>query len=126
MINYTDPSWGDIVRGSRWPPAGDDFTIEISNTGGWPDGAEGWTWQVVLSRNEFGGTPDLILNADASLNDTVMSLTFHAEPDETAGLPGHRRVQYRVAVRSIDGSGVISYYDVLRGYAWVRDAVGEP
>jgi len=125
MRDYTRSEWGDVVRGSSWPPANDPFTIKITNTNGWPDGADGWTWEVLLSRALAGATPDVTLTASAELSGNVMSLTFQATPVQTAALPGSGRTRFYVDVRSIDGSAVASYYDCVHGFAWVRDAVGQ-
>jgi len=124
MLDYTRNEWGDIVRGSMWPPAEDPFTIELTNTNGWPAGADAWTWEVILSRIRAGGTADLVLTASASVDGNVMTLEFNATGAETAGLPGSGRTKFRVDVRS-DNAGETSYYDVLQGFAWVRDPVGE-
>ena len=125
MQQYTQDAWGEIVRGSRWPPANDPFTIEITNTNGWPVGADSWTWEVLLSRAVAGSTPDLTLTASAGLDGNVLTLTFNATPAETAALPGGGRTKFYVDVRSTDGSGVVSYYDVVQGYAWARDPAGQ-
>jgi hypothetical protein len=125
MEDYTRSAWGEIVRGSRWPPAADPFTIEITNTNGWPVGADGWTWEVLLSRATAGDSPDLTLSASADLDEGVLTLTFQAAPEETAGLPGSGRTRFFVDVRSTDGSGVVSYYDCVQGSAWVRDPAGQ-
>jgi len=124
MLNYTQDAWGDAVRGSRWPPAADPFTIRITNTGGWPAGADEWTWEVLLSRATAGGTPELVLTASAEVAGDVLTLTFSALPTQTAALPGNGRVRFLVDVRSTDGAGVVSYYDCVHGFAWVRDSVG--
>ena len=125
MEDYTRSAWGEIVRSSRWPPAGDPFTVEITNTNGWPAGADDWTWEVLLARAMAGEQPDLALEASAELAGDVLTITFHAAPTQTAALPGAGRQKFHVDVRSTDGSGVVSYYDCARGFAWVRDPAGQ-
>ena len=125
MEDYTRSTWGEIIAGSRWPPAADPFTIAIANTGGWPPEAASWTWEVVLSRSRAGGTPDLTLAASATLEGDVLTLTFHAPPQQPASLPGAGRRPFFVAVRSTDGSGTVSYYACVQGYAWVREPAGQ-
>jgi len=123
MQDYTPDS--SIVRGSRWPPAGDVLTVEITNTGGWAAGADGWTWSLCLSRTRRGGTPDLEIEADsAALNGTVMTLTFTATSAETAALPAGKG-RFNVEIKSDDGAGAVSYYDCVAGTASVRDSDGE-
>jgi hypothetical protein len=134
MKDYT--AYDDIVRGGRWPAAGDALTVQITNDSGWPAGADGWLWELLLSRTLRGGTPDLALAADSvSVADDVLTLTFHAAPDETLSLPGSGRQQFYVEVRSTEGGGttttgsgeppVVSYYDCVQGTAVVRNPAGE-
>ena len=125
LQDYTED--GDIIRGSRWPPAEDVLTVEITNTGGWPAGADGWIWSLALSRTARGGTPDVELTADsADVAGNVLTLTFHATSAETAALPAGKG-RFYVEVKSDDGDdpAVVSYYDCVAGTANVRDAAGE-
>jgi hypothetical protein len=115
----------DIVRGSRWPPADDNITIQITKSSGWPASADSWTWTMVLSRTTRGGTADLEIEADsASVDGNVLTLTFHATSAETAALPAGKG-RYYVEVKSDDGADGVSYYDCVAGTANVRDAAGE-
>ena len=114
----------DIVRGSRWPPAEDVLTLEITNTGGWPGGADGWDWSLLLSRTRRGGAVDLELDAQSvSVAGNVLSATFFATDDETDSLPAGKG-RYYVEVKS-DNAGDVSFYDCVAGTANVRDAAGE-
>jgi len=123
MENYTGN--GSIVRGSRWPPADDSLTVTLTKSSGWPDGADSWTWSLLLSRTWAGGDADLTLTADSvTIDGDELTATFHATPAETAALPGAGRTTYRVDLKSDDGAGDVSYYDVVQGEADVRDYSG--
>lgn len=123
-----------IVRGSRWPPAGTFVEVHIQNkAGAWPDGADEWTWQLFLSHSRSGGEPDVTLEADSVIyettdeeDDTIVAY-FHADPDETDSLPAGYKVFY-IEVASDDGAGEgagVCYYDCVAGTARVRSAAGE-
>ncbi len=125
MQDYTLTGWGDVIRGSRWPVADDTFTVRITNSSGWPQDADQWTWEVLLSRATAGADADLTLTAAASLDGNTMILTFHATPLQTDSLPGTGRRRFYVDVRSTDGAETVSYYDCVQGFAWVRDPAGQ-
>jgi len=125
MSDYTPASPGDIIRGSRWPPAEDYCEVRIENEGGWPAGADGWDWDMLLSRTQRGGTPDLTLDAEhVSLDGDWIIARFHADDSETATLPATRGLFF-VEIKSTDGGGGVHFYDVVAGTAQVRNAAGE-
>ena len=127
-FDYTEET-GPIVRAGRWPPAGGSATIILTRTENgvalaWPAGAIGWTWQLLLSRNQYGGTPDLILTSTSNTlpSTNVLQLCFHATVAQTTTLPGTDRRRFYVHVRSNNG-GVYGFY--AYGRAEVESAVGE-
>ena len=123
MVDYTEK--GEIIRGSQWPPGGDDLTIRLTRSSGWV-GADAWTWKLLFSRTLRGGTPDLALTAtNASVAGTLLTLTFKAEDTETAALPAARKDTFHVELQSTDGSGDVGYWDAAQGSARVRDVAGE-
>ena len=123
MKDYTEK--GEIVRGGRWPSANGTSAVLLTNSEGWPDGSDGWTWQLILSQNIRGGTPDLSLtSASAAIVEGKMLLTFFATATQTAALPGISKQIFNVELKSINGDDV-NYYDPLQGTANVRDPVGE-
>ena len=125
LQDYTDD--GDIIRGSRWPPAEDVVTVSITNTGGWPAGAAAWDWSLLLSRTWRGGTVDLELDAqDVDIVGNVLSATFFATSAKTAALPAGKG-RYAVEIKSDDGGdpASVSFYDCVAGTANVRNAAGE-
>lgn len=122
MKNLTEEY--EIVRGGRWPPAEDYAEFTILNVGGWPVGADGWTWQLCLSRVLRGGTPDLTLDAEyADLTGNVITARFHATAAETAALPGAAAQTFYADIKSTNGA-VVSYYDIVQCTARVRSAPG--
>ena len=125
---------GPIIRGSVWPAAGDPRPVEITNAEGWPPGADGWTWKLVLSRTRRGGTPDLVVEADTvTLVGDLMLLLFRLTAPETEALPvGKGRFFVEVLSEVAPGTTTPgspevgpSYYDCVSGTANVRDAAGE-
>lgn len=122
---------GEIVRGSRWPPAEDVLIIEITNEAGWPGDVESWLWELVLSRNLSGGAEDLAIEADSVvLAETILTLNFHIEAEDTEDLPAAGGA-FKVDVRSNDGTesapGTVGlcYYPCVAGTAKVRNPAGE-
>ena len=128
MLDYTEDT-GLIVRGGRWPPAGGSIAVVLTRTenaiaANWPAGVLGWAWQLLISRNQYGGTPDLILNACAVtlLAANILEVRFAATSAETATLPETNRRGYYVYVRSTSGA-TLGYY--AYGMADIESAVGE-
>ena len=130
--NYTKGS-GSIVRAGRWPPA--DGAIKVILTRvingvalDFPVGAEGWTWQMLISRNQYGVIPDLTLTAfmvtRAPTN--VMTLCFWASAVQTNTLPGNDMRRDLVHIRSINEDVVpASYSYYAYGTAAVESYVAE-
>jgi len=113
----------EIIRGSRWPEPDDCIGLTITKSTGWPGGAAGWTWQLLISSSEAGGTPDLVLTATAAVVlGNVLTLSFSATVAQTASLPLARK--YKVDIKSTNGA-VITYWDAAQGYVSVRNAAGE-
>ena len=124
-MNYT--AAGEIIRGSYWPPGGDVLTLVLTRSTGWV-GADGWTWELVLSRTIRGGDPDLELEAaSVTVDGTHLTLTVRATDDETAGLPKTNNRTFAVELRSTsdDDPAEVSYWDAAQGIAMVRSPAGE-
>ena len=123
MADYTEHA--QIIRGSRWPAAGDKLPVRLTKASGWPAGSDSWTWTLRFARAWAGGGVDLTLTADtATIDGDVMILTFAATPAQTASLPGSGQVKFNVDVKSDDGAGELDYYDCVQGTAEVRNPTG--
>jgi len=123
-VHYTANA--EIVRGGRWPAGSGTISLQLTKSGGWPASVESWTWSLLLSRYQGGGAADLAIEADAvSLSGSTLTVTFYATPTQTASLGGSGRTKFAVELKSEDGSGVVSYYDQVEGYAWVRTRAGD-
>lgn len=127
--NYTNPDV--IIRGSRWPPAEDVVTVQITNTAGWPADADDWDWYLHISRSPRGDPSDLVLTAiTVAILGNVLILTFFATDVQTLTLrhvaQGEPRMHY-VSIRSTDpdDGDAASFYDCVSGFAWVRNYAGE-
>ncbi len=125
---YTEIT-GAIVRGGRWPPAAGFTRVIIIRTQDdvaldWPAGTAGWTWALLLSRSQFGSTPDLTITASViNVSGNVVTLYFTATEAQTNTLPNTNKVRYWAQIRSVTGAGVDSYYGA--GRALVESSVGE-
>ncbi len=130
MLDYTEEA-GEIIRGGRWPPAAGCITLTLTRTCdgdplNWPAGADGWTWELLISRYVAGSAPDLTLTAHSvDLAGHILTLTFYATPVNSASLPGGGRKRFDVDLKSTDGSAVVSFYDGAQGWAHVRNAAGQ-
>lgn len=118
---------GPIVRGGRWPAADDSLSVVVEKSSGWPAAAATtWTWKLLFSRTEKGGSADLELTASAAeISDTTITLTFAATPAQTAQLSGAGKITFHVDLQSTDADGIVSYYPTVAGTAAVRDATGQ-
>lgn len=120
-LNYTALT-GPIVRGGRWPPADGNIRVILTRTQdgaalNWPIGADAWTWQLRISRDQWGGTPDLTLAAaSVSLSNNVITLLFYATEAQTATLPSTDKRRYWIQVRSVDGTGEDGFYATGRAH----------
>ena len=126
--NYTKNT-GPIVRGGRWPPGGDgSIKVILTRTENgvaldWPVGADAWTWEMLISRNQYGGIPDLTLTAfTVTRSANVMTLCFFASSAETNTLPGNDRRRDFVHIKSSNGA-IYGYYGY--GRAAVESHVAE-
>jgi len=128
-VDYTKNT-GPIVRAGRWPPGGDgSIKVILTRTENgvaldWPIGADAWTWEMLISRNQYGGTPDLTLTAFSVTRapTNVMTLCFFASSAETNTLPGTDRRRDFVHIKSTNGA-TYGYY--AYGRAAVESRVGE-
>jgi hypothetical protein len=127
MIDYTQDS-GPIVRNGRWPAGANYIDVilirtENGTTLDWPAGVTSWTWEMLLSRDQFGGTPDLTLTASTkSVSGHILTLQFTATATQTNTIPGTDKRKLWVQIKSTNGA-VISFYGT--GRADVESAVGE-
>jgi hypothetical protein len=120
---------GPIVRGGCWPPGDRALRIVLTRDEAWDAGAGDWTWELLFSRTQRGGIPDLTIEADSAVvADKVLTLLFHCTPEDTAGLPGHRATVVYMELRGDDGSpegAGVSYYPTVSRQINVRSAAGE-
>lgn len=127
-INYTEDT-GEIVRGGAWPPTAphDVIEVKITKSNEWAAGADGWVWEMIISRGIRGSTPDLVLIAtDCSVDGKVVTLTFFATAAQTAELQAGS-TEFNVDIRSTEAGdpAIPSYYDPAQGTVQVRDPVGQ-
>lgn len=131
--DYTADS-GPIIRGSVWPPGDDSLTVSITKSSAWSAAAADgtWSWSLLLSRAQLGGTADVSVSASTvtrstgtTTNDTI-NVTFDLTEANTTAIPGSGAEDIYVEVESTDGSGNTSTWDVVQGTAQVRDATGQP
>ena len=117
-------NYGVITRGGLFPEGGRRGRVRLTDTGGWIDGEDAWTWALLISRQRGGGTPDLSIAADeVSISGSVLSAWFKADDSETDELPDVGI--YNVDLQSTDGSANISIWHVVEGTVRVQDGTGE-
>ena len=127
MIDYTEDT-GPIVRNGRWPPGDDYVDVIIIRTENdaeldWPVGASAWTWEMLLSRDQFGGTPDLTLTASVvSISGNIATLSFTATKAQTNSITGTDKRRLWAQIKSTNGA-VTSYYGT--GRADLESSVGQ-
>jgi hypothetical protein len=126
MPNYTLA--GPIVRGSRWPAGDLAKPIILTRDDPWEEAAADWSWQLLFSRTQRGGTPDLAVRADSvTVAGKVLTILFHLTPKQTASL-SRRGKTVHVELQSDDGQpdgAGVSTWDEVAGTAQVRDRAGE-
>jgi len=126
-LDYTKCT-GPIKRNGRWPPAGGAVrVILIRKQSGvdldFPVGADAWTWELLISRSQYGGTPDLTLTATSvTVSGNVATLLFYATSAQTATITTTTNARYWVQVKSTNGV-IYGYY--ATGRAEVQSPVGE-
>ena len=119
-------NYGVITRGSDYPAGGRRGRVRLTDSEGWVNSEDSWTWKLLISRKREGGTPDLSITADeASIASSVLSIWFKAAATATieAALPSLG--EYAVDLQSADGSGVVSIWRIVEGTVEVRDRAGE-
>jgi len=117
-------NFGVITRGGLFPVGGRRGRVRLTDTSGWTDSEDGWTWALLISRQRGGGTPDLSIEADeVSIAGNVLSAWFKADDSVTAALADIGI--YNVDLQSTDGSGNVSIWHVVEGTVRVQDETGE-
>lgn len=128
MRDYCLDSAGNhilVVRGFDWPTESTYLPITLRRLAGDWEGADIWLWDLLISRNMHGGTPDLVVPSySAVIASMDLNLSFVITGAQSILLPGVGPVTYCVDLRSTDGADV-KIWTPAAGTIMARDPVGE-
>ena len=119
-------NYGVITRGSDYPAGGRRGRVRLTDSEGWTNSEDGWTWTLRISRKRGGGTPDLVITADAvSISGNVLSIWFKAAYTATVEAALPTLGAYAVDLQSVDGSSNVAIWRIVEGTVEVRDEAGQ-